>query len=220
MRAHAHATPHRHVHGMHAQHVHVHIRAPRYALQELTIKVRNSHLSSALLLELQDECGITANASDFSRLELHTNPFLEKQMQLLIECVDDLQQESNKLQHFDRNLQRQKSAQQQYMLKKKQEAQIRLMRCAPPPPHTCTCTCHMHMSHAHVACTCHMYGGCRWGRGRKSASTLPLTLTQWRGPAARGGAEQQPSLQAHPAVTSLSSNTNTNIPLFRPISNP
>merc|ERR1711865_271712 len=65
--------------------------------QELTLTVRNSHLSSALLLELQDECGINANAADFSRLELHTNPFLEKQMQLLIECVDDLQQESNKL---------------------------------------------------------------------------------------------------------------------------
>jgi translation initiation factor 3 subunit H len=96
--------------------------------QELQLKVRNSHLSSALLLELQDECNINANAADFSRLELHTNPFLEKQMQLLIECVDDLQQESSKLQHFDRNQQRQKSAQQAYLLKKKQEAQARLMR--------------------------------------------------------------------------------------------
>ena len=44
--------------------------------------MRNSHLSSALLLELQDECGINANAADFDRLELHTNPFLEKQMQV------------------------------------------------------------------------------------------------------------------------------------------
>ena len=50
--------------------------------QELPVKVRNSHLSSALLLELQDECGINANAADFDRLELHTNPFLEKQMQV------------------------------------------------------------------------------------------------------------------------------------------
>lgn len=30
----------------------------------------------------QDECGINANSSDFERLELHTNPFLEKQMQV------------------------------------------------------------------------------------------------------------------------------------------
>jgi hypothetical protein len=40
----------------------------------------------------------SSNASDFARLELNTNPFLEKQLQLLIDCVDDLQQESNKLQ--------------------------------------------------------------------------------------------------------------------------
>merc|ERR1712146_845962 len=32
--------------------------------QELTLKVRNSHLSHALLLELQDECRINANAAD------------------------------------------------------------------------------------------------------------------------------------------------------------
>ena len=74
--------------------------------QELTLKVRNSHLSHALLLELQDECRINANAADFSRLELHTNPFLEKQLQLLIECVDDLQQESHKMQQHERNLYR------------------------------------------------------------------------------------------------------------------
>merc|ERR1712146_150914 len=102
--------------------------------QELPVRVRNSQLSQALLLELQDECRINANAADFSRLELHTNPFLEKQLQLLIECVDDLQQESNKLQHHERNVQRQKSAQNQYLLKKKQEAQMRMMRGEEPQP--------------------------------------------------------------------------------------
>jgi len=102
--------------------------------QELPVKVRNSHLSSALLLELQDECGINANASDFSRLELHTNPFLEKQMQLLIECIDDLQQETSKLQQFERNLQRQKQAQQQHLLKRKTDQQARLLKGEEPLP--------------------------------------------------------------------------------------
>jgi len=102
--------------------------------QELPVKVRNSHLSSALLLELQDECGINANAADFDRLELHTNPFLEKQMQLLIESIDDLQMESHKLQHYDRNVQRQKAAQQQYLLKKKMEAQARSLKGEEPLP--------------------------------------------------------------------------------------
>ncbi len=96
--------------------------------QELPIRVRNSHLSSALLLELQEQCELHPNAADFARLELHTNPFLEKQMQLLIECIDDMQQEAIKLQHHERNVQRQKAAQQQYLLKKKADAQQRVMR--------------------------------------------------------------------------------------------
>lgn len=96
--------------------------------KELDIQVRNSHLSSALLLELQDECNLNVNTSDFQRLELYTNPFLEKQMQLLIECIDDLQQESHKLQHHERSTQRQKQAQQQYFLKKKQDNQAKAFK--------------------------------------------------------------------------------------------
>jgi len=102
--------------------------------QEIPIKVRSSHLCSALLLELQDECGISANSADFSRLELNTNPFLEKQLQLLIECIEDLQQESSKLQHYERAVQRQKSAQSQYLAKKKAEAVARRARGEDPLP--------------------------------------------------------------------------------------
>ena len=102
--------------------------------QELPIKVRNSHLNSALLLELQDECGINSHASDFSRLELNTNPFLEKQLQLLIECIEDLQAESNKLQHYERAVQRQKSSQSQYLAKKRAEAVARRARGEEPLP--------------------------------------------------------------------------------------
>ena len=102
--------------------------------EELPIKVRNSHLNSALLLELQDECGIQPNAADFSRLELNTNPFLEKQLQLLIECIEDLQGESNKLQHYERAVQRQKYAQSQYLAKKKTEAVARRARGEEPLP--------------------------------------------------------------------------------------
>lgn len=121
--------------------------------QELPITVRNSHLNSALLLELQDECSIkcarlaerlgarsgremlpsgaltramsivvrSTNASDCSRLELNTNPFLEKQLQLLIDCIEDLQQESNKLHAYERAVQRQKSAHATFLAKKRAE---------------------------------------------------------------------------------------------------
>jgi len=108
--------------------------------QELPIAVRNSHLNSALLLELQDECAINSNASDFARLELNTNPFLEKQLQLLIDCVDDLQQESNKLQSYERAVQRQKSAQTQYLAKKRAEAHARKARGEEPLPEEDTST--------------------------------------------------------------------------------
>ena len=102
--------------------------------QELPITVKNSQLHSALLLEMQDECGFAANASDFSRLELNTNPFLEKQLQLLIECIEDLQQESNRLQHYERAVQRQKAAQSQYLAKKQAEAVARRARGEEPLP--------------------------------------------------------------------------------------
>ena len=101
---------------------------------ELPIKVRNSHLHSALLLELQEECAINTNAADFSKLELNTNPFLEKQLQLLIDCIEDLQQESNKLQSYERAVQRQKSAQAGYLAKKRAEAQQRKARGEAPLP--------------------------------------------------------------------------------------
>ncbi|EOD30958.1 hypothetical protein EMIHUDRAFT_352743 [Emiliania huxleyi CCMP1516] len=96
--------------------------------EELPLKVRHSHLSSALLLDLQPECNLPAGGADFARLELHTNPFLEKQMQLLIECTDDLQQESSKLQHYERNTQRQKAAQAAYLQKKKAEKAAKLLK--------------------------------------------------------------------------------------------
>lgn len=44
--------------------------------------------------------------------------------QLLIESIDDLQLESQKLQQYERYVQKQKTAQQQYNLKKKLEAQV------------------------------------------------------------------------------------------------
>lgn len=96
--------------------------------QELPITVRNSHLNSALLLELQDECCINADTADYMRLELNTNPFLEKQLQLLIDCVEDLQQEATKLQSYERAVQRQKSAQAAHLAKKRADAVARRAR--------------------------------------------------------------------------------------------
>ena len=107
---------------------------PTDVFEEVPIRVKSSNLHAALMLELQDELGIGANASDFSRLEVNTNPFLEKQLQLLIESIEDLQQESNRLQHYERSVQRQKAAQNAYLAKKKAEAEARAARGEEPLP--------------------------------------------------------------------------------------
>lgn len=75
----------------------------------------------------------SSNASDFSRLELNTNPFLEKQVQLLIDCVEDLQQEAHKLHSYERAILRQKAAQAAHLAKKRAESRPRRSRDEPMP---------------------------------------------------------------------------------------
>ena len=58
----------------------------------------------------------------------------QKQLQLLIESIEDPQQESNRLQHYERSVQRQKSAQAAYLAKKKSEAAAREARGEEPLP--------------------------------------------------------------------------------------
>jgi len=82
----------------------------------------------------------SSNVADFARLELNTNPFLEKQLQLLIDCVEDLQQESNKLQSYERAVHRQKVAQTQFLARKRSEAAARRARGEEPLPEDDTST--------------------------------------------------------------------------------
>lgn len=87
-------------------------------LEELPIRIHNSHLVNALLLEMseagQDSC-------DAERLEFSTNPFLEKHLEFLVECIDDLSGEQNRFQYYERSVQRQKTQQNAYLQKKKAE---------------------------------------------------------------------------------------------------
>ena len=74
----------------------------------------------------------SANSTDFSRLEFNTNPFLEKQLQLVIDGIDDLQQESSKLYAYERAVQRQHVAQAAYLAKKRAETNARRARGEDP----------------------------------------------------------------------------------------
>jgi len=87
--------------------------------EEIPIKIHNSYLVEAFLHELEEKG--TASDSAYERLDLSTNPFLEKNLEFLIECLDDLSQEQNKFQYYQRNLQKQQYQQNQWIQKRKLE---------------------------------------------------------------------------------------------------
>jgi len=84
--------------------------------EEIPIKITNSHLLKAFLFDLEKSGSVVDAATEFERLDLATNPFLEKNLEVLIQCVDDFANEQNKYQNYQKNLARQ----QQYLNKKKQ----------------------------------------------------------------------------------------------------
>jgi len=86
--------------------------------QELPIKLHNSALVQALLMELDgtEETTIQTQAASF---DMTGGPFLEKHVELLVDCMDELSNESYKLQFYERNVQRQKLQQQQAIAAKR-----------------------------------------------------------------------------------------------------
>jgi len=86
--------------------------------EEIPIRIHNSLLIKALLTELSEDSTIE---SDFEKLNLSTNPFLEKNLEFLIECLDDLGVEQNKFQYHQRSVQRQQAQQAAWVQKRKAE---------------------------------------------------------------------------------------------------
>jgi len=83
-------------------------------LDEIPVEIHNSHVINALLYEMDDfNTGL-----DFERLNLSSNPFLEKHLESLIETVDVFTQEQNKFQFWQRNLSRQETQKAAYLQKK------------------------------------------------------------------------------------------------------
>lgn len=68
---------------------------PDSILEELPLKIRNPGLVAALLVDLKAE---SALACSFDRLDLGTNPYLEKNLEYLSAWVDDLANEQYKFQ--------------------------------------------------------------------------------------------------------------------------
>lgn len=69
--------------------------SPSRILEELPIKIRNPGLISAMLFDLKASAQLSCA---FERLDLSTNPFLEKNLEYLCAWVDDLANEQYKFQ--------------------------------------------------------------------------------------------------------------------------
>lgn len=87
--------------------------------EEIPISIANSTLHSVLMQEIESDAA--ANQADFDRLVLSTNPYLEKNLEFLSECLDDLQVEQQKISFYNRNAARQQQQQAQWLQKRRAE---------------------------------------------------------------------------------------------------
>lgn len=91
---------------------------------ELPIKVRNSNLVQALVADLMP--APTASQADVDRLNLSVAPFLERNIQSLVECVDDVVQEQQKVTMYHKNVAKQQQTYASWLQKRRQENTQRL----------------------------------------------------------------------------------------------
>ena len=88
--------------------------------QEIPVTVTSSALAGAVL-GLTTAVGAPAGQADFDQLGLSTNPFLEKNLEFLNECMDDLAAEGQKVAYHSRAVARQQSQQAAWVQKRRAE---------------------------------------------------------------------------------------------------
>merc|ERR1712018_293134 len=98
---------------------------------EVPIVVKNSHLVNSLCTELEE---LAPSDNKYQFLDLATGSVLEKNLRLLMECVDEMSQDANRYFSFQRQLAKQKQAKQQYEQKRQHENQMRKQRGDSPLP--------------------------------------------------------------------------------------
>eukprot|EP00897_Mesotaenium_endlicherianum_P010482 jgi/Mesen1/9462/ME000627S08836 len=100
--------------------------------EEIPVKVANSSLVSAMMADLEPQAPV--NQGDYDRLVLSTNPFLEKNLEFLIECMDDLGMENQKFHHYYRQVSRQQAQQAAWLQKRRAENAARRSAGEEPLP--------------------------------------------------------------------------------------
>ncbi|KAL7443094.1 hypothetical protein ACHAXH_008618 [Discostella pseudostelligera] len=87
-----------------------HFIKPKSIFQEVPITLNNPGLVRALLRDVGDglhgpySAELSGTDTTFDRLDLSTNPYLEKHLEFLCSWVDDLAAEQYKFQHYTRSL--------------------------------------------------------------------------------------------------------------------
>ncbi|XP_056141997.1 eukaryotic translation initiation factor 3 subunit H [Lampris incognitus] len=99
--------------------------------EEVPIVIKNSHLISVLMWELEDKSTV---ADKHELLNLSSSNHLEKSLQLLMDRVDDMSQDIVKYNTYSRNLSKQQQQKHQYLQRRQQENTQRQSRGEPPLP--------------------------------------------------------------------------------------
>lgn len=104
---------------------------PSDILDELPIRIRNPGLVNALIYDLQDNGAMDC---DFDRLDLSSNPFLEKNLEMLCTWIDDLANEQYKFQSYVRNSLKQRHDQARWSDRRKKANEERRAAGEDPLP--------------------------------------------------------------------------------------
>jgi len=99
--------------------------------EEIPVVVKNSHLVNSLCCELEE---LAPSTDKYSFLDLATGSVLEKNLRLLMECVDEMSQDNNRYFNFQRQLAKQEQAKTAYKQKRQHENQMRKQRGDSPLP--------------------------------------------------------------------------------------
>lgn len=98
--------------------------------EEVPITIHNSNLANALLLELESSYG----SNNVDRVDLNTTSLLEKNLELLIDTIDDLVAEQNKFQYYQRGLTKLQQILASQLQKRRYENEQRIANGEKPLP--------------------------------------------------------------------------------------
>jgi len=91
-------------------------------LEEVPLKVHNSHLVHGFLYDLRES---KTMSRDFDALRLTSNPFLQRNLESLSQCIDDYAGEQSKFQFHQRQVARQKAQHASFITKRNAENDAR-----------------------------------------------------------------------------------------------